>query len=202
VSVALKRRLTAHYQVTDARDHDKLDVVCTERGWHGRAYVQMPSSAAGAGVHRGRPHAAGEIAPRESPLRIGTEILFGNFRVARKVRRLLQDAPELQAGQDDEYSKVNDPVSLLTLYASQFGSYTTLLWQVPALSLTAQLFLMTIALGSGSKAARLITSALSMIIAWASTRLMHDQRGHAINHGELARRISKQLHLARHLGEL
>ena len=36
--------------------------------------------------------------------------------------------------------------ALLAVYAGQFGSYTTLLWQVPALSLTAQAFLFTIAL--------------------------------------------------------
>ncbi len=96
-----------------------------------------------------------------------------------------------------------DLVGLLGAYGTQFGSYTTLLWQVPALSLTAQSFLMTIALGSGNTSlARLIASVLSAIVAWASFALMHDQRGHAINHGELARRISAKLDLKELLGYL
>jgi hypothetical protein len=87
-------------------------------------------------------------------------------------------------------------VNLLSVYATQFGSYTTLLWQVPALSLTAQSFLLTIALGSDSSDyARYIAAGLSVIIAVSSWALMHDQRGHAINYGELARRLSKQLDL-------
>jgi len=91
---------------------------------------------------------------------------------------------------------------LLGVYAAQFGSYTTLLWQVPALSLTAQSFLMTIALGDNSNVARLIASVLSIMIAGTSISLMHNQRGHAINHGELALRVSRKLGLARKLGRL
>jgi hypothetical protein len=79
-------------------------------------------------------------------------------------------------------------LTLLNVYTTQFGSYTTLLWQVPVLGLTAQAFLMTIALGMGiSDDARIAASALSIIIAWASWRLMHTQRGRAINQAELAR---------------
>jgi hypothetical protein len=52
-------------------------------------------------------------------------------------------------------------LALLTVYTTQFGSYTTLLWQVPVLGLTAQAFLMTIALGMGiSDDARIAASAL------------------------------------------
>jgi len=36
---------------------------------------------------------------------------------------------------------------------------------------------------------------LSAFIAFASSRLMHDQRGHAINDGELARKLSETLAL-------
>ena len=89
-------------------------------------------------------------------------------------------------------------VALLGIYAGQIGSYTTLLWQVPALSLTAQSFLLTIALSSGNgTAARITAAALSVVISGASYALMHDQRGHAINHGELAMRLSAKLELSR-----
>jgi hypothetical protein len=92
--------------------------------------------------------------------------------------------------------------TLLGVYSAQYGSYTTLLWQVPALSLTAQAFLLTIALGPNNKWSKIIASVLSIVIALASTRLMHDQRGHAINHGELALRVSRTLGLAKQFGDL
>lgn len=111
--------------------------------------------------------------------------------------------PAAGAGTSPGTHSSPDLVGLLSAYGTQFGSYTTLLWQVPALSLTAQSFLMTIALGSGNTSlARLIASLLSAIVAWASFALMHDQRGHAINHGELARRLSAKLDLKELLGEL
>jgi hypothetical protein len=92
--------------------------------------------------------------------------------------------------------------ALLGVYSAQYASYTTLLWQVPALSLTAQAFLLTIALDGSSKPSKALAAGLSIIIALASVRLMHDQRGHAINHGELALRVSKTLGLADQLGDL
>jgi hypothetical protein len=97
----------------------------------------------------------------------------------------------------------SDMVALLNVYTSQFGSFTTLLWQVPALGLTAQAFLMTIVLGIGSPishGARYAASALSIIIALASIQLMHDQRARAINHAELAKRTSYRLSLTNLLG--
>ncbi|MFZ0226466.1 MAG: hypothetical protein WAL41_05875, partial [Mycobacterium sp.] len=97
-----------------------------------------------------------------------------------------------------------DKVALLNVYTGQFASYTTLLWQVPALGLTAQAFLMTIVLGGGSPsvspAARFTASVLSIVIALASTRLMHDQRARAINHAELAKRLSYRLSLTNLVG--
>jgi hypothetical protein len=79
---------------------------------------------------------------------------------------------ESTARRDDSGLSPGDKVALLNVYTSQFGSYTTLLWQVPALGLTAQAFLMTIVLGTGSPpishGVRYIASALSIIIAYAS----------------------------------
>jgi hypothetical protein len=89
-------------------------------------------------------------------------------------------------------------IALLGVYAAQVGSYTTLLWQVPALSLTAQSFLLTIALTKGNGTiAKLTAAGLSVVISASSYALMHDQRGHAINHGELAMRLSGKLGLGR-----
>jgi hypothetical protein len=96
-------------------------------------------------------------------------------------------------------------ISVMSVYAAQFASYTTLLWQVPALGLTAQSFLLTIALGTDSaRAPRLIASLLSALIAGASWALMHDQRGRAINYETLVRRLaaSESLQLGQVLGTL
>lgn len=94
-------------------------------------------------------------------------------------------------------------IALLGVYATQYASYTTLLWQVPALSLTAQAFLLTIALSNGNgTTAKVTVSALSMVISIASRLLMHDQRGHAINYGELAENLSRKLDLVDFLGSV
>jgi hypothetical protein len=106
---------------------------------------------------------------------------------------------EAKGWQDPDLDKL---LALLNIYTTQFGSYTTLLWQVPALGLAAQAFLMTIALGSPiSDDGRIAAAAISIIIAWASQRLMHSQRGRAINQAELARRVSSKLSLKKFLGD-
>jgi hypothetical protein len=98
-------------------------------------------------------------------------------------------------------STADQLISLLEVYSAQYASYTTLLWQVPALSLTAQAFLLTLALGHGNgTSAKIIAVALSGVISAASYALMHDQRGHANYYGELARRVSGCLDLGTYLG--
>ncbi len=119
------------------------------------------------------------------------------------IRADLEHLKEItESPQGSDISQTADKLALLTVYTTQFGSYTTMLWQVPALGLTAQAFLMTIALGSPiSDDARIAAAALSMIIAWASQSLMHSQRGRAINQAELAKRISAKLFLKQYLGD-
>ncbi|HEV7942457.1 MAG TPA: hypothetical protein VGP17_06610 [Solirubrobacteraceae bacterium] len=105
------------------------------------------------------------------------------------------DAPEQPFPTDEQ------KLSLLAIFAGQFGSYATMVWQVPALSLTAQSFLLTIALTHGnSDGAKYISAVLSIGIAFASFQLMHDQRAHQICHGELASRLAQELRLASHMG--
>lgn len=57
--------------------------------------------------------------------------------------------------------------------------YDGMMWQVPTLSLTAQAFLLTIALGPDSRpAARIISGLLSAVIALISVQLMSKHRRH------------------------
>lgn len=132
--------------------------------------------------------------PRWMP---GNDLTVVQPHLTKQSRIIAQ--PDRTTERDDDRSVL---AALLGVYATQFGSYTTLLWQVPALSLTAQAFLMTIALSDDSNMARLIASVLSIMIAGTSISLMHNQRGHAINHGVLALRVSRKLGLARELGKL
>jgi hypothetical protein len=61
--------------------------------------------------------------------------------------------------------------------ASRRDSYNDLLWQTPVLSLTAQAFLLTIALGSGtSHQARIVSGFLALITALASVQLFARHR--------------------------
>ncbi len=71
-----------------------------------------------------------------------------------------------------------------TLNEKQYGvlatrrqGFDTMLWQTPVLSLTAQAFLFTIALGSGIRpTARFISAMLALIAALASIQLMSKHR--------------------------
>ena len=151
----------------------------------------------------------GEILVRDSSINHVTEIWvhpgsFCSYFTARRICGLLVDASELRTDPQspDGPLERTELISLLSVYGNQFGSYTTLLWQVPALGLTAQAFLLTIALsGATSSKARIIASGISIIIALASVFLMHNQRGRAINHGELLRRVSEKLSLRAQLGQ-
>lgn len=63
------------------------------------------------------------------------------------------------------------------ILAARRQAYDQLLWQTPVLSLTAQAFLLTIALGAGnSSAARFLSASLSLVTALASILLMAKHR--------------------------
>jgi hypothetical protein len=65
------------------------------------------------------------------------------------------------------------------LVAGRRQTFDTMLWQVPALSLTAQAFLLVIALGSGSgHLARIAAGLLSAVTALMSAQLLLRQRLH------------------------
>ena len=67
-------------------------------------------------------------------------------------------------------------ISLAGVYAARYASDKTLLWQLPALSLTAQAFLLTIALShSNGVSARVTAAALSAVTSAASYALMENQ---------------------------
>jgi hypothetical protein len=70
-------------------------------------------------------------------------------------------------------------LSLYETVASRRATYDTMLWQAPVLSLTAQAFLFTIALGAGnSRLSRLLAGALALVTALGSMQLMAKQRFH------------------------
>jgi hypothetical protein len=72
--------------------------------------------------------------------------------------------------------------------------YDTLMWQAPALALTAQAFLLLVALYSTtSVAGRLIASVLSVAITVVSLQLLEKHRYHELLDSQLLERLEKEL---------
>jgi hypothetical protein len=83
--------------------------------------------------------------------------------------------------------------------AARRTQWDSLLWQVPVLSLTAQAFLFTIALGGGDAWARIISSLLSLNIAVISIMLMGRHRQGELNDAHWLERFEKnEMHLGTH----
>ena len=99
-----------------------------------------------------------------------------------------------------------DPNVLASIYQSLAArrlGYDTLMWQVPALSLTAQAFLFTIALSAGNRTeARLTAATLSFIVAVISLQLMSKHRFHEELDARLAEKLERELGLDSALGFL
>jgi hypothetical protein len=76
---------------------------------------------------------------------------------------------------DDQPRLLTDP--LYAAVAARRLQWDALLWQVPALSITGQAFLMTIAFGADtSRTARIIVSAFSVVWAFATLHLYANNR--------------------------
>ncbi len=75
------------------------------------------------------------------------------------------------------------------IIAARRQAYDTLIWQTPVISLTAQAFLFTIALGSGYISHRIIASALALITALASSQLLAKHRYHETYYSRLLEAI-------------
>jgi hypothetical protein len=74
---------------------------------------------------------------------------------------------------------VDEPSSRRLLYqivADRRLQYENLLWQVPAISLTAQAFLFSISMGANDPVARIASSLLSLIVSIISIMLMASHR--------------------------
>jgi len=91
-----------------------------------------------------------------------------------------------------------DPAIIISVYqviASRRLGYDTSMWQVPALSFTAQAFLFTIALSASSNAARLIAALLALVIALISLQLMSKHRYHETIDARLLEKLEDSMHL-------
>jgi hypothetical protein len=71
------------------------------------------------------------------------------------------------------------------LIASRRQNHDTMLWQTPVISLTAQAFLFTIALGTGSIPGRVLAALLALISALASLHLLAKQRHLELHYSNL-----------------
>lgn len=89
-----------------------------------------------------------------------------------------------------DYLSSTQPETAALVYqalSQRRSGFDTLVWQTPALSLTAQAFLFTIALGNNGSGARLASSFLAMVVTFMSMQLMSKHRYHEIHDGEILR---------------
>lgn len=76
--------------------------------------------------------------------------------------------------------------------AARRTAFDTMMWQVPALGLAAQAFLLTIAFGSSSSnAARYISGALAMIVALVAIQTMLKHRSNELTDNLILERLEK-----------
>jgi hypothetical protein len=90
---------------------------------------------------------------------------------------------------DDDYAKVT-PLQYQML-AARRQNHDSMLWQTPVISLTAQAFLFTIALGGPTRAARVIAASLALATALASIQLLAKHRHFEVHYSELLRSVEE-----------
>lgn len=85
--------------------------------------------------------------------------------------------------------------------AQRRSAYDSLLWQTPALGMTAQAFLFTLTLAPDvSRLGRVVAATLSMVIAIVSAQLMSKHRRHEISDCLLLERLEESLGMHRITG--
>lgn len=116
----------------------------------------------------------------------------------RKLDSGVNTAPPVGFPEDMAGMTPDTRAALLGIYAGQYGSYTNLLWQVPALSLTAQAFLFAIVFSrDASLGARAASGLLSTLASLMSIYLMISHRIRAARYGQVAEDLARQLGAAR-----
>lgn len=95
----------------------------------------------------------------------------------------------------------SDQVVVWQTLASKRASIDTMMWQTPALGMTAQAFLLTLALGpESSQWARLLSSFLSLALSIMVMQLMAKHRRHEMLDSLLLQRIEVSVGISRLLG--
>lgn len=99
----------------------------------------------------------------------------------------------------DEVTASTSPELFASIYqtigARRLG-YDTMMWQVPALSFTAQAFLLTLALSGTAAVARITAAALALVIAIISMQLMAKHRFNEELDSRLLEAFEKRLEIA------
>jgi hypothetical protein len=129
----------------------------------------------------------------------GSPLLIFSTRVQEKMRGLF--APERPA--ENPAALEGKRLAVYEIVSARRDTYETSLWQVPALSLTAQAFLFTIALGAGSSIpARRIAAVLSFVSSVASMQLLAKHRHFEETDSRLCEKLEGDLGLQEICGYL
>jgi hypothetical protein len=85
-------------------------------------------------------------------------------------------------------------LAIWQVLAQRRSAYDNMLWQTPALGMTAQAFLFTLTLAPDvSEVGRVVAATLSMVIALVSAQLMSKHRRHEISDCLLLERLEESL---------
>lgn len=88
--------------------------------------------------------------------------------------------------------------AVLQMAENRRGRTDAMMWQVPALALTAEAFLLSISLGPDARGlARMLAAAAGMLVVGASLQLMYKHRYHEILYAEWLAEVEEQLGLPR-----
>ena len=103
-----------------------------------------------------------------------------------------------QNDSDKQYSELTS--TLYQVVANRRLEYDTLMWQVPAISFTAQAFLFNIAFSSTNHLAQILSAFLAFVIASISIQLMAKHRYHEEVDSRLLEKFEKDHQLDTPLG--
>lgn len=94
-------------------------------------------------------------------------------------------------------------LAVYSAVSARRDSFDDRMWQVPALAMTAQAFLMAIALGStGIRAPKFVAAVLGLVLAVLSMQLMAKHRFIELLDNRLLEKVERDLGLEAILGEL
>lgn len=116
----------------------------------------------------------------------------------RRVELEMHELARLDRFEDSDQVSPQIQAAVLQMAENRRGRTDAMMWQVPALALTAEAFLLSISLAPDSRGlARMLASAAGMLVVGASLQLMYKHRYHEILYAEWLHQVEDRRNLPR-----